>query len=180
MTRLLSLALFALSFTAGAQTLKQLESAVVSGHAPVEAKLLLAKNWIAAQQYSRALALLDKIPATNASEATRQILRGLSCEGLSRNPEAIAAYKLALSAVPNDPSAQLRLGVLEYRLGDAVYARDLITLSVASDRTNPEACYYLYILSGLPADRADALTMLLACDGPDGSWSQRALRYWHL
>jgi Flp pilus assembly protein TadD len=170
-------AIVALPMAAMAQPIKQLEADVRAGQASTEDVLLLAKNRITARQFKPALQLLDSVSVSDpAQEVSRQILRGLCFEGLVSNAEAAAAYDQALTAVPDDPAALLRLGVLAYRTGDIERARGLLNRSAAAGSGNPEAYYYLYVIERLPDERARALRQLLANDGPNGPWAARALQ----
>src|SRR5262245_15129837 len=147
--------------------LSELEEDVRQGRASPEENLLLAKARIDGGRHQDALDLLDRLkPANGLIENRRQILRGLSLEGLNRSAGAWAAYEAALAAVPDDPAALLREAAFAFTSGDSERALRFATLSLSRQPGNPEGYYLLYVLEPDPAARHRALVNLIGTDGP--------------
>lgn len=158
--------------------LAALEDDYLAGRATPEESLLLAKNRIIARRFDAALSLLDGLRVPTARlEAHRQVLRGMSFEGLTRYGDAHAAYDAALTAAPDDPTVLLRQGVLAYHMGDLWKAELYLARAAATMPGNAEAHCYLYTLATSPQDRARELAELLRTDGPNGPWARKALMF---
>jgi len=161
-----------------AQTLQALLADVKAGRATPEDKLLLAKTYISAKSYVQAQAVLAALTFSDAQhKVTQLILQGLCAEGLVQNARAAALYAQAVQVSPTRPDAYLRRGVLAYLSGNTSDARLMLQKSVSLAPNSPEAYYYLFRLATTSADRASTLNLLLACDGPDGAWSAKALAH---
>ena len=162
----------------GARHLATLEEDARQGRTTTAETLLLAKAWIAGGDHQKALALLDRLTVTDATlENRRQILRGLSLEGLMWNADAWTAYEAALAAVPEDPAALLREAAYSFRSGELVRALNYARQSLARQPGNPEGYFLLYALESDAQARDRALLNLIGADGPDGPWATRALSY---
>ena len=113
---------------------------------------------------------------TPEEEALKLVLLGESYEGLVDSARAFAAYAKAESAAPQISVAILREGVLHYKMGDPLRARDLLSRYVQREGGNAEAFYYLFLCEYDADTKASLARTVILLDAPSGAWLTRLLR----
>jgi tetratricopeptide (TPR) repeat protein len=140
-------------------------------------EFLAAKVHISQHKYRESLGELGHIATkTPEEEALKLVLLGESYEGLVDSARAFAAYEKAESLAPEISVAILCEGVLDYKQGDLLRARDLLSRYVRLEGGNAEAFYYLFLCE-YDADRKALLARkVILLDASGGVWSTRLFR----
>lgn len=152
----------------------RLERAYAAGKASAAQKLLLAQVWITTGQGQKGIQLLRGMGSlAGPLQTSRELLRAAAHEQLQQPAEAKKIYEGLRTASPDDATVLLRYGVFEYRRGDLVRARQLLTRSLDRSPNNSECLYYLFTIDS----GETLLARLVAADGPAGPWARKALAH---
>ena len=141
-------------------------------------KFLAAKVKIAERKFDEALREVKSVETeTPQEEVVKLILLGRCHEGLVDFASALAAYKKAQSLGPPGAIGVLRRASVHYRSEDFELAKDLLREYIKVEPGNPEAYFYLVMLTrfDINPDRAMYARKVILLDGPDGFWSKALL-----
>ncbi len=96
--------------------------------------------------------------------------------GARRYSEAADAYLEALGGAPDHEPAWIGLGKCQLLLDDHEQATESFRAALKLNSTNPDASYYLALLSGMRGELKEAETLLLKALKQRPGWEEQARR----